>query len=442
MNGTNYCYKCGSSPCSGTCKPEQKTSDSFTGLTPYMLLQVEQNNPKTSSCSQGSVASSLDNCPQDAAPFWTYTSEDIVTVPSVGGTFTIRVCNAAHFAQGQWVRHPLGRFPIIGKDPTSNLLMLRNSCDNGDAIPGNAIPGTSVGGQQIVWPVDFDCGTFEDFCTKTRSCFSSMSIDSEWCAPNMPEAAPDEILIPWGGTKACVDACNPDAPDPNCLRKITGFYFTNTTACFPSMTEVDGSPVSIPGLSGSTDVPKQLAIFSPPDYCLNRFENQNGVLSYNTSTSSYLWLDGADGDIIGKCGNTWQSLPCSHFYNPLEAVLIGFTNTNSNISANLDLAALSGSAIPANATHVRIRARARTQSIVSNILVSTAVGLDGRTVAIADVVEQFGVPSVDIANDFDTVTVPISPGGLVPYTVTLTNPGSGDNGYSFYMEGYYVPVCP
>jgi hypothetical protein len=192
-----------------------------------VLYPVLENN-----CSGNSNVSG--NCPEGFQPF-TRTGSGCVTVPAVGATFNLEVCDASKFVIGMWITAPpLGRYPIVGLNTLTNLLTLRNSCEDGTtAITGNPEPGSQFCGSLALWigPVD-PCSDAEAFCSQVFTCLGSISDENPLCLEDVPVTTEGQCVRMLGLSAACDSGDCPQPDDPNCLTKLDAVRFCEDTIVF------------------------------------------------------------------------------------------------------------------------------------------------------------------------------------------------------------------
>jgi hypothetical protein len=159
-----------------------------------------------------------------------------VTIPAVGATFNLPLlCNASKFSIGQWIQFAtFGRYPVVGINSVTNLLTLRNSCDDGvTAITGNPDPGTQVCGVNNIWITGSNpCLDAEAQCDAFQECLQSISDDNPLCTPDFPLTTDAECVFLMGLTSACDAGDCPQPEDPNCWKKLPWMRFCKNTICF------------------------------------------------------------------------------------------------------------------------------------------------------------------------------------------------------------------
>lgn len=182
------------------------------------------------------------NCPEGFQPF-SRTGSECVTVPAIGGTFNISVCDASNFIIGMWVQMPgLGTYPIVGVNAATNLITLRNSCANGTtAITGNPEPGSQFCGSLPIWLGRQDpCMDAQAFCAQVVACLESVSEDNPICLPDVPVATEGQCVRILGLSAACDAGDCPQPDDPNCLTKVDSIRVCKDTIIFDDgLKEVD-----------------------------------------------------------------------------------------------------------------------------------------------------------------------------------------------------------
>lgn len=209
-----------------------------TETNEYFIAKVEK--AKANTCSAEA------ECPFNT-PFYdkTLTNTSFV-IGSVGGFFTISVCDNNRWAVGQWVYIPdAGRFQITDKEGCS-ILYLRNGCGTGEtatAIVGNATPGKMFQGEHKIW-LSQDPGCNDeptgDYCTDLLNSIADCS--TPICKVFDPVADDEDYRL------IAATHLGEDSTLKSCLVKAFGIIVKKFTLCFTalpqnSLTKVGDDPV-------------------------------------------------------------------------------------------------------------------------------------------------------------------------------------------------------
>lgn len=344
-----------------TCSPQTQKGD----LKRYAMVEVRSNGSSansSSATSSGSSSSGSTNgiCPSGAAPFYSYTLDEVVTLPALGGFFQIKVCNAAQWKTTMWVQHPLGKFPITSIDTVLNVLTLRNSCEDNSAIPNNGDPGDSYNGNAVIYPTDSACDRRDEVEDQVQDYLNETD---EICNPNIPDLSGSERINLLGGLAECIDTCSGQtSAGTKCQRFAPQVFADTETIQLPAAPERTLGARSSNGLSAPIQIAgidpiagQVIRLDIPPDgqYLLNV---ESGVATFAPQTDTML------------------------LYTTPKTVASG-----SGSSAAKDLNSISGVSVPSWATHAILECRAAmfslgAQKLGTNIS-NASVAINGREVA-------------------------------------------------------------
>lgn len=200
---------------------------SRTNVVQQVLLPITSND-----CTGSSGLAS--GCPDDFQPF-TMTGSGCIVVPNIGSTVNVEVCDASNFIVGMWVNiQGFGRYPVVGVNSATNLITIRNSCDDGStAIAGNPDPGFQTCGALPLWLTGEDpCLDEEAFADSVKEAFEAQDEDNLWCVPEIAVATTGECVRILGLTAACDAGDCPQPDDPNCLKKVSTLRICRDTIIF------------------------------------------------------------------------------------------------------------------------------------------------------------------------------------------------------------------
>lgn len=418
---------CASSDCSdftGLTLPEFSCSPQTQrgALKRYAMVEVRSNGSSADSSAagtttSGSTATINAQCPTNAAPFWSYTTDEIVTLPAQGGFFQLKVCDASLWKTGMWVQHPLGKFPITSVDTVLNLLTVRNSCTDNSAIPNNGDPGDTYSGPAVITPSESACDRREEVEDQVQDYLNETS---EICNPNIPDLTGSERMNLLGGLAECVDTCSGQtSPGTKCQRFAPQVFADTETIQLPAAPErVMGSrtfnglsaPIQLAGIDPIAGQVVRLDIPADGEYLLSV---SSGVMTFAPQGASQL------------------------IYTTPKTVASGAGSSTSK-----DLNTITGVSVPAWATHAILECRASmfslgAQKLGTNIS-SAYVSVNGRNVAKVGSDQNWGssVFSMDqSASDTNTIIAQLD-GTSIAYNITQNT----DTGRTPQFECYVKVV--
>lgn len=212
------CSKCGSGSHSSTnCQKAERK---------FFIAEVEETNAST--CEHEG------QCEFNEPFFDTTKKNTSFTIPSVGSSAIIQVCDNSRWSEGQWIYIPnAGRFNIIAKDGCSNIY-IRNGCgagSNAEAIPGNSEPGKTLYGPFNFWPTaDPGCGgdPNSEFCNNVLDAIADC--DQDLCKYLEPVEEEDNYY-----RLAALTHTGDEEGLIACFRKAFDIIVKNITLCFPRM---------------------------------------------------------------------------------------------------------------------------------------------------------------------------------------------------------------
>lgn len=417
---------CASSACSDftgltlpdfSCSPQTQKG----ALKRYAMVEVRQNGSSTDSAtattSSGGASAINVQCPTNAAPFWSYTTDEVVTLPAQGGFFQFKVCDASLWKTGMWVQHPLGKFPITTVDTVLNLLTVRNSCADNSAIPNNGDPGDTYSGPAVITPAESACDRREEVDEQVQDYLNETS---EICNPNIPDLTGNERMNLLGGLAECVDTCSGQtSPGTKCQRFAPQVFADTETLQLPAAPErVMGSrtfnglsaPIQLLGLDPIAGQVVRLDIPSDGDYLLSV---SSGVMTFAPQGASQL------------------------IYTTPKTVASG-----SGASAAKDLNTISGVSVPSWATHAILECRAGIYSLgaqkLGNNISSAYVSVNGRNVAKVGSDQPWGSTAYSMdpsATDTNTIIAKLD-GTSIAYAIAQNT----DSGRTPIFECYIKVV--
>lgn len=333
-------------------------------LKRYAMVEVKTNGASTNSANpsggtSGGTTSLPAYCPASSAPFYSYTIDDVVTLPAVGGFFQIKVCNHTQWKAGMWVAHALGNFPITSIDTTTGTLTLRNSCIDNSAIPNNGDPGDTYNGPSVIYPTDDACSRYEQIVTNVTEIIQEAE---ELCFPNIPDLAGSERMNILGGLAECVDACTGQTqPGTRCGRFAPEVFVDSETIQLPAAPELTLGSRTSNGLTA----PMQLMAWDPVNGRQVRVDiPANGDYLLNV-TSGVMTLAQQQADQL--------------IYTSPKTVASGAGSGTRNLND------LSGVTVPSWATHAIVECRASIYSLgaqkLGNNTSNASVSVNNRNVA-------------------------------------------------------------
>lgn len=144
-------------------------------------------------------------------------------VPIVGGTTTVKVCNADLYTVGNWIQFIDGSgigaiFQVVSINTTENILTVRNACADGTSeIVSNPSPGATIETDSRFVVVGEPVCTNSDVTDSEVS--GALSRLEEICLDNIRSRAGSTEAAKMLGTLAESDCSDGGEPRP-CLRKL------------------------------------------------------------------------------------------------------------------------------------------------------------------------------------------------------------------------------
>lgn len=331
------------------------------------------------------------------------------SVPAIGGSIDVSVCDATRYTAGQWVFvSGAGVFYITAVNENGTIT-LKNSCLDGvTEILGNAAAATLISEGAKLWIVGEpgwpecleDGGTCDEVlgCLATQEdiCFSSVE--------DADEAVEHPLFV---GTE-----------DDFCAKKLPSIYAKDNALGYDNRTSIGGAKT----VSGGTPTAKQFVVqdfATKQDHPLTVANDANGFWKY------------VDGGLTFITGGT---VFVPHYANILTALAIPLVvGSTAHVTSVLP-------SFPSGASQVLLHVQAFATTSVSADYFVYKIKIGGRDVLIYGGNEQFEAAGVLFpAHNDNTVIIPVSSDAALTINnevVDATTAGLLD--LKAWVLGYYV----